>query len=383
MTTLHALRRSHALTFSELAVLTAVPARTLANFEYEGHPLSLDERQSLAMLFGVADHLLEGGFVASPHGQTPLAHVHVQALVALAAGVTLAWSLRSSNPQSTSANLPSLGAALVAPAAAAGLPDLLADAIGTATSEAIAEEDIDEQQASFSAYDTFTASTNEAPTSAAVVEQSRLTQPFPALPSINQPFGPQPRRPSLPTAQPTSVAPTAPAAPEAEGILVPNDPPLATPTPLPPTPTPEPTSATAHLGYPHRCPIVPQRGQIVVTQGWGIGTHAPAAQWGALDLAIMGGPTAGVTVVATHAGYVQVLLDTWPGGNYVSISGDAGWRTAYAHLETVLVNSGDYVEAGTPIGTVGSTGYSTGPHLHYETWENGVNVDPSPVLYCP
>ncbi len=143
---------------------------------------------------------------------------------------------------------------------------------------------------------------------------------------------------------------------------------------------PQPSIA---LSKPGRCPLVPGRGQIIVTQGYGVGTHAPAAQWGALDLAVAGGTTAGVTVVATHSGYVEVALNTWPAGNYVSIASDTGWRTGYSHLQSVLVNSGDYVEAGTPIGTVGSTGYSTGPHLHYDIWLNGINLDPSPMLFCP
>lgn len=120
-----------------------------------------------------------------------------------------------------------------------------------------------------------------------------------------------------------------------------------------------------------------------MTQGYDVGTHAPASQWGALDLAVAGGTTEGTTVVATHSGYVRVALNTWPAGNYISVASDTGWRTGYSHLQTVLVNNGDYVEAGTPIGTIGSTGYSTGPHLHYDTWLDGVNLDPSPVLSCP
>ncbi len=139
---------------------------------------------------------------------------------------------------------------------------------------------------------------------------------------------------------------------------------------------------TANPSEPHGCPIVPQRGRVIVTQGYGVGTHAPAAQWGALDLAVAGGTTQGTTVVATHAGRVRVVLNTWPAGNHISVSNDAGWRTGYSHLQTVLVNNGDYVEPGTPIGTVGSTGYSTGPHLDYQTWHNGVNVDPSPFVFC-
>jgi hypothetical protein len=142
-----------------------------------------------------------------------------------------------------------------------------------------------------------------------------------------------------------------------------------------------PTSV-GDAGQPHRCPLLPDRGAPIVVQGWGVGTHAPAAQWGGVDLIVRGGPTMGTPIVATHAGRVQVYLNSWPGGNYVSISSDAGWRTAYAHLNTVLVRHGAYVEAGTIIGTVGQTGWATGPHLHYETWHHGVNVNPAPFLFC-
>jgi murein DD-endopeptidase MepM/ murein hydrolase activator NlpD len=79
---------------------------------------------------------------------------------------------------------------------------------------------------------------------------------------------------------------------------------------------------------------------------------------------------------------VTVTLNSWPGGNFVSISSETGYRTGYAHLQTVLVNTGDLVQAGAQIGTVGSTGYSTGPHLHYEIWRDGVNIDPTPLLQC-
>ena len=50
--------------------------------------------------------------------------------------------------------------------------------------------------------------------------------------------------------------------------------------------------------------------------------------------------------------------------------------TVYAHQSRILVKEGDYVKKGDEIGWVGSTGYSTGPHLHFEIRLNGVPVDP-------
>ena len=63
-------------------------------------------------------------------------------------------------------------------------------------------------------------------------------------------------------------------------------------------------------------------------------------------------------------------------GNYVWINHGNGKETVYAHLTSVAVSSGQYVTAGQYIGTVGSTGHSTGPHLHFETRYNGVKYDP-------
>jgi len=57
-----------------------------------------------------------------------------------------------------------------------------------------------------------------------------------------------------------------------------------------------------------------------------------------------------------------------------------GVSTRYGHLSSILVQTGMKVVAGTAIGRVGSTGRSTGPHLHYETRRNGNAVDPTIYL---
>ncbi len=63
-------------------------------------------------------------------------------------------------------------------------------------------------------------------------------------------------------------------------------------------------------------------------------------------------------------------------GNYVVISHDGTYSTVYAHLASACVSVGQYVEQGTVIGYIGSTGWSTGPHLHFEVRVNGSRVDP-------
>ncbi len=67
-------------------------------------------------------------------------------------------------------------------------------------------------------------------------------------------------------------------------------------------------------------------------------------------------------------------------GNLVVVDHGSGISTFYAHLSKIVVSVGEKVDAGQLIGYVGSTGHSTGPHLHYEVRANGRAVDPSSSL---
>ena len=67
-------------------------------------------------------------------------------------------------------------------------------------------------------------------------------------------------------------------------------------------------------------------------------------------------------------------------GNYVMINHGNGMVTIYAHMASISVSTGQTVSAGQQIGTVGSTGYSTGNHLHFGTLLNGIYVNPAPYL---
>ncbi|WP_083901668.1 M23 family metallopeptidase [Pseudanabaena sp. PCC 6802] len=92
----------------------------------------------------------------------------------------------------------------------------------------------------------------------------------------------------------------------------------------------------------------------------------------------------GTPVLAAYSGRVEVA--GWLGGyGYVVAIGHSDTHeTRYAHLSEVLVKPGQYVKQGTVIGLVGSTGFSTGPHLHFELWErrkdDWVVVDPTDQL---
>lgn len=88
----------------------------------------------------------------------------------------------------------------------------------------------------------------------------------------------------------------------------------------------------------------------------------------------------GAPVYASAAGYVQQA--GWFGGYgiYARINHDYGYQTAYGHMSRVVCSAGQYVKKGEIIGYVGSTGYSTGPHLHFEVIRYGEQVDPSSLI---
>jgi murein DD-endopeptidase MepM/ murein hydrolase activator NlpD len=90
-------------------------------------------------------------------------------------------------------------------------------------------------------------------------------------------------------------------------------------------------------------------------------------------------------------GYRTPIFATAPGviaftgvrsgyGNTVEIDHGKGFKTRYAHLQAISVARGQRVGLGQRIGAMGSTGRSTGVHLHYEVWENGRVQDPTRFL---
>jgi murein DD-endopeptidase MepM/ murein hydrolase activator NlpD len=89
----------------------------------------------------------------------------------------------------------------------------------------------------------------------------------------------------------------------------------------------------------------------------------------------------GTTVSAAAAG--TVIMAQWYGGygNYILIDHGGGYSTGYGHLSAIYVSNGQSVSRGQAIGAVGSTGQSTGPHLHFEIRIAGKPVDPAPRLH--
>ena len=84
----------------------------------------------------------------------------------------------------------------------------------------------------------------------------------------------------------------------------------------------------------------------------------------------------GTAVYASDGG--SVTLAGWNGGygNCIMIDHGNGYVTLYGHLSSISVSVGQTVSQGTTIGAVGSTGNSTGPHLHFEVLKNGTRIDP-------
>ncbi len=103
-----------------------------------------------------------------------------------------------------------------------------------------------------------------------------------------------------------------------------------------------------------------------------------------IDLVKAGGGALGTPVIASRSGRVEVVQRSNSGyGNMILINHGDGYKTRYAHMVTgsMTVSVGDYVEAGQTIGKVGSTGNSTGPHLHFEVLYNGDDYNPADYIY--
>ncbi|MBP0015598.1 MAG: M23 family metallopeptidase [Roseofilum sp. SBFL] len=93
----------------------------------------------------------------------------------------------------------------------------------------------------------------------------------------------------------------------------------------------------------------------------------------------------GSPVIAPAAGIISLVGREVDGfeihGNTIGLDHGQGILSIFIHLHTINVQEGQRVEAGQVIGTVGSTGASTGPHLHWGLYVNGVAVDPVPWRY--
>ena len=92
------------------------------------------------------------------------------------------------------------------------------------------------------------------------------------------------------------------------------------------------------------------------------------------------GAVAGTKVVAAADGKVTDTGSDDANGNYAVIEHPDGYSTVYAHLDSVCVESESIIKSGEKVGKTGSTGISTGPHLHFEIKHNGKSVNPADYI---
>ena len=129
------------------------------------------------------------------------------------------------------------------------------------------------------------------------------------------------------------------------------------------------TTGTGNLVWPSYCTYISSR--------QGPRVHPITGEYknhGGTDIAA----SYGSAIYAADSGRVVSSSDGWNGGwgNYVMIDHGNGMQTLYAHMSSRAVSVGQTVSRGQVIGYVGSTGMSTGPHLHFEMYVNGSRIDP-------
>lgn len=117
-----------------------------------------------------------------------------------------------------------------------------------------------------------------------------------------------------------------------------------------------------------------------LSSGFGVRLH-PILKIGKMHKGIDFAANVGTPIYATGNGKVAKAGHGGGYGNMVVINHGYGYETLYAHMSRIKAKRGQSVKRGDIIGYVGSTGLSTGPHLHYEIHKNGQAIDPAPFFY--
>jgi lysostaphin len=126
---------------------------------------------------------------------------------------------------------------------------------------------------------------------------------------------------------------------------------------------------SGRFGVPVQGTIVTEFGEIRSYNGGPFEGHHAGVDFAA---------NAGTPVVAPARGVVALVDQVPLRGNVVILDHGLGVFTTYAHLSSVDTKLGDTVQPGQAFARVGTTGLSEGPHLHWELWIGGQNVDPMP-----
>lgn len=124
--------------------------------------------------------------------------------------------------------------------------------------------------------------------------------------------------------------------------------------------------------------VVPSQGSG--TYSWpadgGYISSKQGQRWGKLHKGIdIARPTTRTITAADH-GIIETAGNSGGYGNKITINHNNGYKTVYAHLDSINVKAGQKIEKGMKIGMMGSTGHSTGVHLHFEIYKNGSLVNP-------
>ena len=139
---------------------------------------------------------------------------------------------------------------------------------------------------------------------------------------------------------------------------------------------------SGRFGWPlvvHGRPPITQRFGCTDLAGEPYKADCPSKRWHTgLDLAV----PAGTPVFAADAGVVREFRTNQGYGNYALVIHGNGYATLYGHLSDFAVPDGTVVKRGEQLGFAGSTGFSTGPHLHFEIRYDGGYVDPCAELRC-
>ena len=112
---------------------------------------------------------------------------------------------------------------------------------------------------------------------------------------------------------------------------------------------------------------------VYISSGYGM-------RWGRLHRGTDFALPSGSDIFAADGGTVYCAGYSGSYGNLVKIDHGNGMQTYYAHCSQIMVESGQHVDRGELIARVGSTGNSTGPHLHFEVIVNGSCVNPTDML---
>ncbi len=119
----------------------------------------------------------------------------------------------------------------------------------------------------------------------------------------------------------------------------------------------------------------PSADSYYVTSTYGMRLH-PILGYTRMHYGIDIGASYGTKIYASDGGVVITSEESYSYGNYVMIAHGNGRYTLYAHMSVRSVSVDDVVSQGDVIGYVGATGYATGPHIHFEIYENDERVDP-------